>query len=440
MRAPKTLFVLLLALFCFSGIQAWAQGPGKAAFMQAENLRRQKRYQEAIAKYDESLAQEAGNARYLFSKGKCYYSMKEYDLALSSLEEATQAKSDLTPAYSLIAKIYRRKNDNASAIYYYDQAFQNEGSKERKVQYKLEAVKLALKDGNIEEAKNHIREARGVDQENLNILYYDAKLSNKTGDYENAKDAMLVAASALENAPPAQSAKFYYELGFAFNNLNDYNNANKAWEKAYFGSYKRLIDRERSKNSPKFFYQKALSYYLAGQFDESQAELNRALELQNDFSAAYMLMGKMSKKQGNYTQAISHYQSAASMEQDPRRKTKLQVMLANMQLDAGDYSGALSTSNELLTGQGNNPRIMYLKALSQYHMGQYGSSITTLESMLGNPSLDNKSKAQYNFALGMAAKNTDVDKAKNAFKNAMYGPFKPAAKNELDQLLGNGNG
>ena len=84
-----------------------------------------------------------------------------------------------------------------------------------------------------------------------------------------------------------------------------------------------------------------------------------------------------------------------------------------------------------------NSKIMYYKSLAQFNLGQYSASMSTAEEALTSGSLDAKSKAKFNFIIGMAAKNSsDVEKAKDAFKNAMYGPFKPAAKNELDKLVG----
>lgn len=435
MRANTIHYFLILVLFSLIGLNAFSQGPGKSAYIQAENLRKSKRYQEAITKYDEAIRLEAGNYRYYFSRGKCYYAMKDYDLALSSFEESVEYNKENVFAYTLIAKIYRRKEDLANAVYYYDLAFKNENNPKRKVGYKMEAVKILLTQGKTEEAQGHLAEVKEVAPDNLNILYFDAKISNQNGDYQNAKENMLTATSNLEGAPQASAAKYWYELGYAYNKLDDYQNAQKAWEKAYFGRYKGLIDRERSKNSPSYFYRMAVSYYLVGSYDESKEQIDKALELQNNFSAAYLLMGKMEKKQGNFTNAISNYESAAGFETDPAKKAKLHYMLASLQLDAGDFSGALSSSNSVLNVQPGNPRAMYYKALSQYYMGQYEGSISTLESLLSN-SADNGSKAKYQFILGMAAKNTDVEKAKGAFRAAMYGPFKPAAKNELDKLMG----
>ncbi|MEM0996989.1 MAG: tetratricopeptide repeat protein [Bacteroidota bacterium] len=435
MRAHKIHYFFMLvfcSMLCLDGL---AQGAGKGAYIQAENLRKSKRYQEAIAKYDEAINLEPNNYRYFFSRGKCYYAMKDFDQALVSFEESVEYNKENVFAYTLIAKIYRRKEDLPNAVYYYDLAFKNEKDPKRKVGYKMEAVKLLLSQGKTEEAQSHLAEVKRVVPDNLNILYFDAKISNQNGDYANAKSNMEVATAKLEGQPAANAAKYWYEYGYALNKLDDYQGAQKAWEKAYFGRYKRLIDRERSKNSPAYFYRMAVSYYLVGAYNQSKEQIDKALELQSNFSAAYLLMGKMAKKQGDFTSAIDHYTSAANFENDPAKKTKLQTMLASLQLDAGDYQGALNTSNNVLSAQPGNPRVLYTKALSQFQLGMYDSSISTLESLL-SASSDNRNKAKYQFIIGLAAKNTDIEKAKNAFRAAMYGPYKPAAKNELDKLMG----
>jgi tetratricopeptide (TPR) repeat protein len=438
MRARKSGHLLLLFAFLLCWAGAMGQGPGKTAFSAAENMRKAKRYAEAIEKYDEAIRLEKENYRYLFSRGKCYYEMKDYRNAISSLEEAVGVNREFTPAYSLLALSFLKNGDEANAMFNYDQAFKYETNPERKVQYKMQVVKYHMKSGDTQQAQSHIAEAKAVAPENLDILYYEAKLANQNGDHQTAKNSMLSAVSKLGEAQPAQSAKFYYELGLAYNNLGDYENAKKAWEKANFGNYRKLIAAEMSKNSPGFYYKKAVSYYSAGQFDQSRDEVRKALELQSNFGAGYLLMGKIDKKQGNYSQAITNYSTALNMENDPRRKLSLLQMLANLQMDSGDYSGALSSSNQVLKETPADLRILYIKALAQYNLGQYGPSIATSESAIVAPNIDATTKAKFQFLVGMASKNTDVEKAKTAFRSAMYGPFKPAAKNELDKLMGNG--
>lgn len=435
MRAHK-LHLLLTLIFCFvTALTAFGQGPGKNAYVQAENLRKAKRYQEAVTKYDEAIKLEAGNYRYFFSRGKCYYEMKEYDLALSSFEESIEYKKDNVFAYTLIAKIYRRKNDNANAVYYYDLAFQYEQDPKRKVSYKMEAIKLLLQDGKTAEAQKHLKEVKAVEPENINILYFDAKISNENGEYQEARKNMEIATTKLEGQPPAQSAKYWYELGFACNKLGDYACSSKAWEKAYFGKYKALIDREKSVNSPAFYYRIAMSYYAGGDYNKCREQINKSLELQNNFSAAYLLMGKIDKKQGNYSSAIDNYKKAAGFEEDPAKKAKLLSSLASLQVDAGEYSGAMSSLNEAMSKAQPTAQLSYLKAVCHYHLGQYDSAVNLLEGMVNNTQ-DAALKAKYSFLIGMSAKNTDTEKAKAAFKAAAAGPmYKAASKIELEKLM-----
>ncbi|MCB9231808.1 MAG: tetratricopeptide repeat protein [Bacteroidia bacterium] len=429
---------IFFSLFFLPGF-GYAQNPGKAAYVQGENLRKQNKCDEAVLKYQEAFKLEPENYRYSFAEGKCYYKLKQYDLAISAFEKTASAKPDFTAAYSILAKIYTRQKDYGKAIEYYDLAAKYEDNKDRKVSYKLLIVQMLLQDGKTNEAMSHISEAKAIDPQNLKILYYDAKISNKNGDYENAKSSMLVATPQLKDAPPAKSAPYFYELGYAYNQLGDYQGAKAAWDNANFGPYKSLIAQQLSKNSPAYFYKTAVSYFTAGEYSQAESQISNALELQNDFPPATILQGKIAKKQGNLSQAASYFNQAANSESDPEKKAQLLMYALTTQVDAGDFSGALSTANNVLASSPGNTTAMFIKAQAQYKMGQYSSSISTLESLLSNPSLDAMSKAKYNFTLGMAAKNNmDTEKAKNAFKNAMGGPFKPAAKAELDLLLGKG--
>jgi tetratricopeptide (TPR) repeat protein len=438
MRSRKLLLKgIFFLLLCISTTGLFAQGPGAAFFKKAEDLRKQKQYPAAVEQYNLAIKAEGTNPRYHFGLGRCYNSMQEYDNAILSFQAAVDNKSDFTSAYVMLANCYKKKNDNANAIYNFDQAFNYEKEPSKKITYKMEMVKLLLKEGKKDEAANAVAEAKSVDPNNLTLLYYEAKLANEAGDYQTAKDAMTTASTQLENMPSAQSAKYYYELGYAYYMLADYTNSQKAWEQAYFGVYKTKIDQLRAKNNPAFFYRMAVSYFTGGDFAEARAQIEKALELQNNFSAAYSLLAKIAKKEGNYTQAITNYESAAEMEGDPVKKSKILTMLVALQLDAGDHSGALKNANEILGTEPGNAKVLFYKAQAQYELGQYGGAISNLESLIGGTT-DNVLKAKYNFLLGLAAKNTDPEMAKNAFKAALFGPYKPAAKNEYDKIIKGG--
>jgi tetratricopeptide (TPR) repeat protein len=441
MRASKLIITSFCTfLLCMSFTFVNAQGTGLAFFKKAEELRKQKQFSEALIQYRQAISAEPTNYRYLFGEGKCYNSLKDYDNAILSFQRCVENKTDYTNGYVMLANCYKKKNDNANAAYNFDQAFNYESDPTKKVTYKMEMVKLLVKDGKTAEAQDAISEAKSLDPTNLNLLYYEAKLSNDAGDFATARDAMNAALPQLENMPTAQSAKYFYELGFAYYQLGDYTGSQKAWEKAYFGAYKVKIDQIRAKNNPSFFYRMASSYFTAGQYDQAREQVQKALELQNNYSSAYTLLGKIDKKEGNFAQAITNFETAVEMEGDPVKKVKILASMIQLQLDASDFSGALKSCNEVLGTDPANAKVLYSKALAQYELDQYASAISTLENLLAaNASADQVTKAKFNFLLGMAAKNTDPEMAKAAFKGALFGPYKAAAKNEYDILVKGGN-
>lgn len=431
--------VLSFCLFLLISAAAFSQGAGAAFYKKGKVLERQKNYEEAAKLYAQAYGAEPDNYKYYYAEGMAYYKMKRNDVAITSFEKAIEKNPDFTNAYSLIGKIYTKQKEYDKAISYYDGAYEHESNPKKKVQYKLLIVQMLMKLKRTDDAMSHIEDAKNVDPNNLNILYYDAKLSNANGNHAQAKESMLIATGQLADAPPAKAAKFYYELGLAYNELGDFQNAKKAWDKANFGSYRKKISVQLSKNSPVYFYRAAVSYFLVGEYTKSEEKISEALNIQSNFSPAYILRGKIAKKQGNFAEAVSNYKEAASIEDDPTKKAKLQLQYVGMQIDAGDYSGALRTCNSILGVSSGNKRAMYYKGFAQYKLGNYSSCISTMEILLSSGSVDAKSRAQYNMLLGLAAsKNNNTSRAKDAFKVAMAGgPYKAAAKSEYDKLKEN---
>jgi tetratricopeptide (TPR) repeat protein len=424
-------------LLPFFPVAAIAQGPGQAAFRAAENLRKQGKCNDAIPKYDEAIRAEPSNYKYYFQKGKCEYSQKEFEAAKESFRNTVDYKRDFTPAYSLLAKIYKDEKDYENAIYYYGEAANNEKTESRKIHYKLLLVNLLLKEDRVYDARRHIEEAKAMDPNNPNVLYYNAEINAMDGNWEYAKQDYLRALETekVSTAPAAEKAKYYYGLGLAFTNLGDNENAKKAWAKANFGPYKKLIAQQMQKTNHLYFYKIAISYYLSGEFRESENYIEKALELQRDFASAYMLKGRIAKKEGNLTRAVDYYEQAISMEKDAAKQAKMYAYVASLQLSNNDAYGALSSINQALANNSNSGTLLFMKARAEYDSGRFQDAVSTLERLVVMASKDARSKARYSFMLGMAAnKLADTEKAKEAFQNAMYGPYKPAARIELEKL------
>ncbi|MEM6260928.1 MAG: tetratricopeptide repeat protein [Bacteroidota bacterium] len=435
----KHLFYLSVCwVLCF-GINSdylHAQNPGKAFFIEAENLRKGNRCRDAVTKYDEAIQKEPSNYKYYFARGKCEYKLKEFEKAKESFKFTIEFRREYSPAYSLLAKIFKMEKNYEEAMYYYDQAARYERSDARKVHYKLLLVGMLLKDDRVDEARRHIDEARSIDPDNPKILLYNAKISVKYEDWENARRdyERALESDALKSASPAEKAEYYYGLGLAYSKLGDNASARRAWSKANFGPYKKLIQQQMMQTSHVYFYKVALSYYLNGEYNESEQYIDKALELQRDYSKAFILRGKIERKRGNVGRAIDFYQMAIDNEKDGNRKAKMYSMVASLQLSNNDSYGALSSIDRALEASPNNSSLLYKKAKAEYGSGRYADAITTLEKLLA-AGVDTKAKARYSFMLGMAARRDgDYEKAKKAFENAMYGPYKPAAQAEIRKM------
>ncbi|MDP5168635.1 MAG: tetratricopeptide repeat protein [Bacteroidia bacterium] len=414
-----------------------AQGPGYQSYVQGENFRKQNNCRDAIQKYDEAIRLEPGNYKYYFQRGKCQYTLKDTEAAIQSFKNTVEYQQNFTPAYSLLAKIYKTENDNANAIFYYEQAAKFESNTKRKVQYQLLLVNLLLKEDRVYDAKRHIDEARRIDPDNPNILYYSAEIDLQDGRWDEARIAYEAAINSerLKTAPPAELAKYYYGLGLSLSNLGDAAGAQKAWTKANFGPYRQLIQQQMMKTNHVYFYKIAVSYYLNGEYRESESYIAKALELQKDFSSAFILKGKIAQKENNVRQAVQYYEQAINSEANPARKVQMYALIANLQLSNNDAFGAISTINQALQiDSKGSATLFYLKAKAEYDSGRFNDAINTLEMLLA-AGVDTKSKAKYSFMLGMAAKKvSDYGKAKEAFKNALYGPYKPAAMVEITKI------
>lgn len=444
MKQPYAIIFVMLASMMLGNV-LYAQGPGYASFKQGENMRKQNRLKEAVLKYEEAISLENTNYKYYFNKGKAEYQLKDFESAKESFKQTVNYRPEYTPAYTLLAKLARKENppNTEDAIYYYEQAVRYERSEAKRVQYNMLLVNLLLKEDRTYDARRYLEEARRLNPDNPQILYYTAEIAAQEEDWNSARRdyERALESDKLRDASDAEKAKYFYGLGLAYSKLGDMENAKRAWAQVKSSRYRKLIQRELAKNNEVYFYKIAISYYLNGEYEEARRYLDKSLDIQRNFARAYILKGKIESKEGNIGRAVDFFEQATDMEKDPARKAKMYSIVANMQLKNNDSYAAISSIERAISlGTGSpSSSLLYLRAKAEYQSGRYRDAASTLETLLAATN-DPKAKARYNFLLGMASRRAgDTEKAQQAFRGAMFGPYKPAASIEIENLKGSNN-
>ena len=434
----RIVFLLLFSVFLANISVAQPGGSGRSIYLVAEELRKQNRCSDAIQKYEEAIKLEPTNYKYYFQKGLCEQKDKKLEDAKKSFQKSIDNNREYTPAYAQMAKLFKDEKDIDNTIYYYELAAENERITGRKVQYELILVNLLLKQNKNADAKRHWEEAQKIDPGNMKVLYYAGEIKAAEENWASAKDDYLAATEtpSFASISPAEKAQYYYALGLSYYKLNDIDNAKRAWSKANYGPYQQLINQQLMKSNNVYYYKIAASYYLSDEFEDAETNLQKSLEIQPNFTGAYVLRAKIARKQNDIRGTIENFQKAIEVEKDATTKAKLYNMLAMMQMQNNDYFGALASLNEAIAAIPSNKNLVYMKAKALYASGRYADAYKELEDLMTSAS-DAKAKAKFAFVMGKAAKkNGDLEGAKKSFQAAMYGPYKPSARIELDKLTG----
>ncbi len=424
---------LILQVFLFA-FESFAQDEAMQIFSRAEHLRKSNNFIAAIDEYERALALEPENPRFAFSKGMCYMTLKEFDNAVLAFEETSKLKSDFVPAYTMMAKCYQNLERYLRVEESLDQAFRFETDLRKRVKYKEVIINMFYKQENFDRALKHINDVKVIDPNILSILHLEASINNKKGNYSAAKQAMISATTILPSKDPKSVAKYYYELGYAYNKLGEYENSAQAFKLANFGPYKSLIARL----SPAFYTSLATCHIKIKNYDKGKEYLETALKMQNTFSHAYVLKAQIAKMEADQTKAINEYKEAAKVETDRKKLANIYAGLAELQLDNGLYNDAIISADEFLKLDNKNYQVKFTQAIAHYKNNNFKQAINILEMLVGYPGLDVENKSKFQFALAMIYKDmNNTDRAKIALKASAFGSFSTISKMELEEITSN---
>jgi len=424
------LFIILCVGFT---IPAFTQHDIAHIFANAEQFRKSNDLIRAIDEYDRALDIDPKDIRCHFLKGMCYYSLKDYDNAITSFTQLTAIKPEYVQAYTMLAKCYHEKDIFNKELESYDLAFKYDSDPKKKLQYKLQDANLAISKERYDIALKYVQDAKQLESDNLNVLYYEGLVYNKLKRYQEAKTVIQKAISLLPTKEPKVIAKYYFELGFAQNKLKEYDKAHESFKYANFGIYKPII----AKLSPEYYTMAAQSYMVMGDLDEAKQLLDIALQMNPDYTRAYILQAILAQRRTNQSTAIAYYKKAADLEKDPKALENIHANLIKLLLDNGMYNDVIELAEDAVRHDERNFQILFAEGIAFHRKNELKKAVATFEALEQFHTLSPDQKAQFHFMLGITYKEMkNYPKAKENLHKALHGQVKTIAEIELEEMEG----
>ncbi len=434
MRKPISIFLFIAAL----GFQLTLQAQGDSHkglnhYVDGLNYQKTGQHRKAIDEFGKALRNEPSNFKYLHAKALSEFQLKDNESAINSLTSLLKLKDDFSQAYVLLAKIYYQQGDHNKAADYYDLAAKHETNPDDKYKYKMLVTNKYIKEGNMKVAYEKAKELKSIAPKDLKASYYFARIANKVKKYEDARNAIVDIEPQIKTQQAKDNAKYYYELGYAYYYMEDYEKARFAFERTQTTKYWQMTE----KLGAKYFCRLALAYQKFHENETSKKYLDMAEKIQKDLPEVHVLRAQLSKrltgKAGNQS-TISHYENAVKTEPNPAKRENIYEKIAEMYLEAENYEGALRTSDEALKLNPNDAKATLNKINALYKVGKNKEAMELAQNTL-KQKMDPPTAADITFLLGLAAKKmNDKAVAKQAFFQLAKTSLRDAAEVELKSM------
>lgn len=431
-RAATAVAVLVLAPAALL-----AQGPGTAAFRQGADLRKAGNCDGAIVKFNEAINLERTNYRYYAMRGDCELKLRKYNESIQSYRQALQLNRDYTSGHIRIAMAYLRLKNYNSAIQALNSAYDGEKDQNKRLSYKLYAVKLLVRQNRPQEAMAELNKLKATAGEDARVLQQEGDIYAAQNNFPAAIASYQKALDKVKSQPIAQTAKYYYSLGQAYFKSGNTAKAKETWEPIKNTQLYKRAQQLMAVSGANYQIRVAQGYLRANLLDEAIEFSNKAIQAEPANGAGYQMLAMVQMRKSQTSQALANLNKAAELQQDEAKRNKLYSSIVSRQFNSGDYAGALNTANKILAKNPTNAAVLGLKAQAEYQLGQFQNAIATAEKAIAAGKGDQGKVAAYQFTQGLAAKRAgQLDQAKTLFSAVQKAasPFRFAARNESEKL------
>jgi len=398
-------------------------------YKKGESLHKSMQYDKAVLEYDYALAISDTLPMVHYAKGLSLLALKKNEKAIESFEKAIGLRSGFTNAYAALVKAYQNLNNEDEVIKTLTRLAEVETDPATKGETQIRIVKLYLKRKDFTSAHPFAKDAFENDRTNLDALYYNAVVNNGLGNFENAKETLEAVVPTLPEHNPKETAKFFYELGYAYHNLQEFEKSKEVFEKANFGPFRALI----VKLTPEYFKNLGDCYTMVYEMQLAEEMLQEALKVDQNFAAAYEQLAAISEKKSTPLKAIEFYKKAvASVENKSKESVGLYEKLVDALINAGKYDEAVTYADECLSQAYNARPIQFMKAVAMFKAGKTPEASVEFEKLLKDANLTPIEAVKYNLAAGLVYKEMKAyQKAKDVLQFAQRGPFAHAVAHQL---------
>lgn len=418
---------------CFQVLAQTGTHTGLSHYVDGMNYQKTGQHQKAIGEFNKALRSEPSNFKYLHAKAISEFQTKDSESAINSLASLLKLKDDFAPAYVLLAKIYYQQGDYGKAADYYDLASKYETNPDEKFKYKMVVTNKYVKDGNMKVAYEKAKELRAIAPKDLKAAYYFARIANKIKKHEDARNSMLEIEPQIKSMQAKDNAKYYYELGYAYYFLEDFEKSRLAFEKTQTTKYWAMTE----KFNAKYFCRLALVYQKFHENEICKKYIDQAEKIQKELPEVHVLRANLSKRlTGKTTSAstISHYENAVKTEPNAAKREGIYEKIAELYLESENFEGALRTSEEALKLNPNDARAIENKINALYKLNKHKEAIEAGQNAL-KQKMEAPIAADITFLMGLAARKMgDKNLAKQYFFQLGRTTLRDAAEIELKAM------
>lgn len=375
----------------------------------------------------------------LFREARRLYLEKNFESALSKLQEASSIDKDNSAVWMLMGKAQEQLDRNNEAQISFGMAATT-------LQKELKAVKdHKARRVTLLRILQTISQLEDIPDETLEYIAQFRQLDPDSSPYVEAlavrahfqqahyeKVTELGGKLLDKKTKGVNKQQMHYFMAESAYQLEKYELAGEHYQQMESEMYLKKL----AHLNPERFYHMGYAYFFFYDWEKSHEYLQRALLMRPDYTRARVFFNNVIKEEANKQEAIKHSHTRIIQIDERVHDAKYYGDLTRLYLLEENYRKAVVAADSCLSINPDYLESQYLQGIAYYKKHENDEAIATFESLVQKSEgiVKEEKKYQYYFALGMAYNRAEPEKAPAAFRQARHGIYKEAAEHELKKL------